>query len=165
MSAATSRPATSANVSSMASSAGRDPSSIAPEDAVPRAMLIRQMAPLLPYASDPCYAYEVAATFLRCATPAASAVGNSGPIKAHSFFDKPTRLPIVLLKPSFKAVAESQLKLWPQRSGSLPCLKCTKVINYTFYSQLEHGSSTPCWRAVRAGTGAERGHNGLLIEC
>ena len=45
--------------------AGRDPSSVAPEDAVPLAILIRQMSPLRAGARDPHHAFEVTSIILR----------------------------------------------------------------------------------------------------
>lgn len=50
--------------------AGRDPSSIAPEDAVPFAILVRQMPPLRAGPRDPHHTFEIAAVIL--CRPAAS---------------------------------------------------------------------------------------------
>lgn len=45
--------------------AGRDPSSIAPEDTVPLAILVRQVPPLRTSPGDPHHAFEVASIILR----------------------------------------------------------------------------------------------------
>lgn len=45
--------------------AGRDPSSIAPEDAVPLAILVRQVSPLRAGPRDPHHAFKIAAIILR----------------------------------------------------------------------------------------------------
>jgi len=45
--------------------AGRDPSSIAPEHAVPLAILIRQVPPLRARPRDPHHAFEIGAVILR----------------------------------------------------------------------------------------------------
>lgn len=45
--------------------AGRDPSSIAPEHAVPLAILVRQVSPLRTGPRDPHHAFEIGAVILR----------------------------------------------------------------------------------------------------
>ena len=49
---------------------GRDPSSIAPEHAVPLAILVRQMPPLRAGPRDPHHAFKIAAIILRRAASA-----------------------------------------------------------------------------------------------
>lgn len=45
--------------------AGRDPSSVPPEHAVPLAILVRQVSPLRSGSRDPHHAFEIAAVILR----------------------------------------------------------------------------------------------------
>jgi hypothetical protein len=90
--------------------AGRDPSSIAPEDAVPLAMLIGKMLPLRAGPGDPRHALEVAAVILRRSATATALRRQQRPDQRPFFI----RYPNPLAQGRLESSTEPPVKLCPR---------------------------------------------------
>src|SRR3546814_1444706 len=99
--------------------AGRDPSSIPPEDAVPLAILVRQMPPLRTGPGNPHHALEIAAIIL-CRAAATAALSRQ---------QRPDQRPLLIRYTDRSEEHTSELQSLMRISYAVFCLKKKKKQN------------------------------------